>query len=135
MPISPAAFDSRIVWQARDLERSDRIVVVDAPPGWSDAQVEAWLDWADISPAATTLTSLADAMQAYIQTLGVKQSADLLASLRLGVVTPARSQAVAGPPYDLSDPAAVAALTTEVARRRAERLAPGAVEAVQTALF
>jgi ribonucleoside-diphosphate reductase alpha chain len=134
MPISLAAFDSRIVWQARDLERADRIVAVDAPPGWSDAQVEAWLDWADISPTATTPTSLTDAMLAYAKAVGVKKSADLLASLRLGLVTPARSQAVAGPPYELSNPAAVAALTTEISRRRAERLAPSAVEAVRTAL-
>ncbi len=79
MPTSLAAFDSRIVWQARGLERADRIVVVDAPPGWSDTQVEAWLDWAEITPAATRPGSLADAMHAYVQTLGVKQSADLLA--------------------------------------------------------
>ncbi len=134
MPTSLAAFDSRIVWQARGLERADRIVVVDAPPGWSDTQVEAWLDWAEITPAATRPGSLADAMHAYVQTLGVKQSADLLASLRLGLVTPARSQAVAGPLYYLSDPAAVTALTAEISRRRAERLAPSAVEAVRTAL-
>ena len=134
MPLSLAAFDSRIVWQSRDLERADQIVAVDAPPGWSDAQVEAWLDWADIPSTATTPGRLADAMQAYVQTLEAKQSADLLATLRLGLVTPARSQAVAAPPYDLSDPAAVTALAAKIARRRAERLAPSAVEAVRTAL-
>ena len=134
MPISLAAFDSRIVWQARKLERAEQIVAVDAPPGWSDAQVEAWLDWADISPAATTPTSLADAMLAYAEAGGAKGSADRLSSLRLGLVTPASSQVVAGPPYELSNPAAIAALTVETSRRRAERLAPGAVEAVRTAL-
>lgn len=134
MPLSFASLDSRIVWQARDLERADRIVVVDAPPGWSDAQIEAWLDWADVSSAETTPGSLADAMKAYSNTLAVKDQENVLASLRLGLVTPARSQAVAGAPHDLSDPVAVMALTTEVTRRRAERLAPSAVEAAWMAL-
>ena len=31
----------------RELERSDAIIEVLAPEGWTDAQVEAWLDWAD----------------------------------------------------------------------------------------
>ncbi len=37
----------------RDLERADSVVVVSAPPAWSDARVEAWLDWAgEIEPKA-----------------------------------------------------------------------------------
>jgi ribonucleoside-diphosphate reductase alpha chain len=37
----------------RDLERADEIVVVSAPSAWSDARVEAWLDWAgEIEPKA-----------------------------------------------------------------------------------
>lgn len=31
----------------REIERANRVVVVRAPDGWTDVQVEAWLDWAD----------------------------------------------------------------------------------------
>jgi ribonucleoside-diphosphate reductase alpha chain len=33
--------------EPRELERSDAIIEVLAPEGWTDARVEAWLDWAD----------------------------------------------------------------------------------------
>ena len=37
----------------RDLERADSIIVVAAPSDWTDARVEAWLDWAGtIEPKA-----------------------------------------------------------------------------------
>ncbi|OYX01688.1 MAG: ribonucleotide reductase [Caulobacter vibrioides] len=37
----------------RDLERADGIEVVSAPASWSDAQVEAWLDWGgEVEPKA-----------------------------------------------------------------------------------
>ena len=31
----------------REIERPDRVLTVRAPDGWPDAQVEAWLDWAE----------------------------------------------------------------------------------------
>ncbi len=41
--------------ERREIERSDHVVEVLAPTTWTDACVEAWLDWADgeIDPAAT----------------------------------------------------------------------------------
>jgi len=36
----------------RAIERPDRVVEVRAPDAWGDAQVEAWLDWADAAPTA-----------------------------------------------------------------------------------
>jgi len=36
--------------EAREIERADRVVRVLAPASWSDARVEAWLDWHDQSP-------------------------------------------------------------------------------------
>ena len=39
-----------VVCGLREIERADRIVRVIAPAGWSDARVEAWLDWCDGSP-------------------------------------------------------------------------------------
>lgn len=40
-----------VACDTRELERADRVVEVIAPVDWSDARVEAWLDWADRSPA------------------------------------------------------------------------------------
>lgn len=134
MPLLLAALDSRTPWEPRDLERADRVVTVEAPVGWTDAQVEAWLDWADIAPAETTSASLSAAIEDYIKTMAAANDADLTASLRLGLVTPARGQAVADGIHDLSDPAAEEALSAETSRRRVERLAVGAVEAVCAAL-
>ncbi|MBJ7447354.1 MAG: TSCPD domain-containing protein [Brevundimonas sp.] len=134
MPLSLAALDSRTLWEPRDLERADRIVTVDAPAGCTDAQVEAWLDWADIAPFETTSASLSAAIEDYVKTLTVADDVDLVASLRLGLVTPAHSQAVTDRTYDLSHPDAEQGLGAEISQRRAERLAVGAVEAVCTAL-
>ena len=39
-----------VVCEAREIERADRVIRVMAPAGWSDARVEAWLDWHDQSP-------------------------------------------------------------------------------------
>jgi len=39
-----------VVCEAREIERADRVIRVMAPVGWSDARVEAWLDWYDHSP-------------------------------------------------------------------------------------
>jgi len=41
---------SALVCEAREIERSSRMVRVTAPADWSDARVEAWLDWHDRCP-------------------------------------------------------------------------------------
>ena len=39
-----------VICEAREIERADRVIRVTAPVAWSDARVEAWLDWHDGSP-------------------------------------------------------------------------------------
>ncbi|MBU2380677.1 MAG: hypothetical protein KJ824_16095, partial [Alphaproteobacteria bacterium] len=39
-----------VACETREIERADRVIDVVAPVGWSDARVEAWLDWAEHSP-------------------------------------------------------------------------------------
>lgn len=136
MPFSLAAFDGQHAWEQRAIERADSVVTVVAPCGWTDAQVEAWLDWAETSDLAAPIGDLASAMTAFVDALTPVASdrATLLSSMRLGVVTPARPQAVADTLYDLSDPATFRVLAAEVARRHAERLAPHALEAVSAGL-
>jgi ribonucleoside-diphosphate reductase alpha chain len=49
--------------EERELELADRIVTVRAPSGWTDAQVEAWIDWAGGE------TDLAAAIGEFVETL------------------------------------------------------------------
>jgi ribonucleoside-diphosphate reductase alpha chain len=44
---APLGFEPEIRW----IERADELVEVAAPPAWTTARVEAWLDWADGLPA------------------------------------------------------------------------------------
>ena len=122
---------------AREIERPDRLTVARAPVGWPDVQVEAWLDWADAEGLMLEGDDpLADACAGYAQGLGLGKSAaaELAATLLLGVASPAVACAAAPGWLDLSDPAAGKRLRTEMGRRRAVRLASGAVEAAASAL-
>ncbi|WP_297511627.1 ribonucleotide reductase [uncultured Caulobacter sp.] len=50
-PVKAAGLAPAMEW--RDLERADGVVVISAPASWSDARVEAWLDWGgEIAPKA-----------------------------------------------------------------------------------
>jgi len=133
-----AVLASAVRRSAREIERGGRIVEVVTPDDWSDARAEAWLDWAvaeglgldndDLIPEAAAAFAERHADDEAV-------AAELAATLRLGLATPARPQAVtAGDALNLSDPAAARMLAAETARRRALRLAAGAVDAVAAAL-
>ena len=119
----------------REIERADRVVAVRAPEGWTDVQIEAWLDWAESEGLAT---GGEDALAAIAVAWGRRLSPDLAgmlaATLLLGLVSPARSAGYAAGLINLSEPDATRRLQTESALRRAERLTAGAVEAVGAAL-
>ena len=119
MPFSLTALYGQQVWDRRVLERSDAVAIVHAPAAWSDAQVEAWLDWAanaGIEPS----NDVAQSLSAYVDALKPNTSdrATLLGSLRLGLATPAFPKAIADQMYDLSDTASLAALSSETSTRR-----------------
>lgn len=123
--------------RARQIERAGDVVEVLAPEGWSDAQVEAWLDWADDQGSPRSGDPLATAIETFVRGLGrpAAEAAELAAALQLGIATPARPLAIAAPhPLTLGDPAAARALSDAMAARRARRLAAGAVEAAAAAL-
>ncbi len=40
-----AALADRVAMETRPVERAGTVQEILAPAGWSDAQVEAWLDW------------------------------------------------------------------------------------------
>jgi ribonucleoside-diphosphate reductase alpha chain len=119
----------------REIERADRIAVVRAPVGWTDVQVEAWLDWADAEGlAATGEDPLAAIVDAWARRLSDDDTEALAATMLLGLASPARTPNLAAGMVDLSRPGAEGQLNTEAARRRSGRLAAGAVEAAADAL-
>ncbi|WP_332678554.1 TSCPD domain-containing protein [Brevundimonas sp.] len=120
---------------ARQIERCGRVVSVRAPEGWTDVQIEAWLDWADAEGfEVSDGDPLAEAMAGWAAALSNGDAVELTATLLLGLVSPARPARVAPEVLNLSDPGAGEALAAEGARRRAGRRATGAVEALATAL-
>ncbi|HWQ86401.1 TSCPD domain-containing protein [Brevundimonas sp.] len=119
----------------RQIERCGRVVSVRAPEGWTDVQIEAWLDWADAEGLAGGDTDpLAEAMAGYAASLPGGDAVELTATLLLGLVSPARSARIGPEILNLSDPGAGARLAAEGARRRAGRRASGAIEALAGAL-
>ncbi|WP_292064849.1 TSCPD domain-containing protein [Brevundimonas sp. UBA7664] len=119
----------------REIERADRIVVVRAPEGWTDVQIEAWLDWADAEKLAVEGDDpLAEMAEAFGRRLRSADTDVLAATLLLGLASPARTAGVAAGLHDLSDPGTARQLEAETARRRTNRLAAGAVEAASAAL-
>ena len=119
----------------REIERADRIVALRAPEGWTDAQVEAWLDWAETEGlAADGEDALAAIAASWGQRLNPAEADALAATLLLGLASPARTPGCAVGLIDLSAPDATHRLLSESALRRGERLAAGAVEAVSAAL-
>ena len=127
----------RTAWTMRSIERSDRILSLPTPPGWTDVQVEAWLDWAEFEALPTSgHDPLGQAIAAFAERLsgspGTARS--LAATMTLGLASPARTEATAALVADLSDPSEVRSLDVELARRRSNRLSAGAVEAAVGAL-
>ena len=120
----------------REIERADRVAVVRAPEDWPDAQVEAWLDWADDLGIETSGDDpLADAAAEFARRLGVGDRVEeLAATLALGLASPATPLPVAPDRIDLSDPAAGKRLEQDMALRRSHRLAANAVDAAAAAL-
>ncbi len=119
----------------REIERADQVVNVHAPEGWTDVQIEAWLDWAETEGLATdSEDALAEIALAWGRRLDSDNAETLAATLLLGLVSPARSSGCAVGLINLSEPDAARRLEAASALRRGERLASGAVEAVAAAL-
>ncbi|MFN3668682.1 MAG: TSCPD domain-containing protein [Brevundimonas sp.] len=119
----------------REVERADRIVRVRAPEGWTDVQIEAWLDWAEAEGLASDGDDpLAEMAVAWGRRHCPDKAGALAATLLLGFATPARTTGFVVGLVDLADAEAARRLQSEAAFRRGERLAAGAVQAAAAAL-
>ncbi|MES2835279.1 MAG: TSCPD domain-containing protein [Pseudomonadota bacterium] len=143
-----AALADRVAVSAREIERADRIDVTTAPLNWSDARIEAWLDWADAAGLANGPGMLNGALDSWAEELGAGGvtaglfgrahahafAAELAATLKLGLAAPTTPRSASATIIDLNEPGANAAIEASLAARRAERLAVEAVLAMGAVL-
>ncbi len=146
-----APLAAAIAMEPREIERTDAIDMTLAPIAWPDAQVEAWLDWADVSAATRPDLSLNGAVQSWAARLaaaGHKGGAfadaaeadrfenELTSAVLLGLaaVSDAGDRSIAPLRLDLSEPEAARSLAQQTAAWRRDRLAGQASEALAQAL-
>ncbi|WP_454716282.1 TSCPD domain-containing protein [Caulobacter segnis] len=143
-PAKSAGLVPAMEW--RDLERADEIVVVSAPSSWSDARVEAWLDWAGEIEAKAPLGGGPARYAERIAQAGLSRGlfgdkADanafreaLLATMLSGVATPAIGQAGLELLPDIGEFEFQSAVKTTLAQRRGRLLAAQAAARLDAAL-
>jgi ribonucleoside-diphosphate reductase alpha chain len=147
----------------RTIERPDRLVEVRAPDAWSDAQVEAWLDWSEAAPAVVPPADLprelaapaADrllegALARYAHRLAawswtaelfdkvqdaVAFRDDIAASLAQGLAAPiAHGRRAPAPAAEVASPAFAVRLDRRLAQGRGRRAASAAASALELKL-
>lgn len=130
----------------RDLERADSIIVVAAPSGWTDARVEAWLDWAGTIEPKAPLGGGPARYAERVAKIGLSRGlfgdkADaaafkdaLLATMLAGYATPAGGQAGLSLLPEISEIEFQATAQQTLARRRAAALAAQASGRLDAAL-
>ncbi len=145
-----AARAERVAMETRAIERPSGVQQVLAPAGWSDVQIEAWLDWVEAEGFATHLSGdwLNGGIDAWAERLASMGMADgvfdraeaatfveeLSGAFRLGLAAPAASGPAAVGVVDLNDPGAAARLQAHAGRRAAARLGAQAADALADAL-
>lgn len=130
----------------RDLERADSIIVVAAPAAWTDARVEAWLDWAGTIEPKAPLGGGPARYAERVAKIGLARGlfgdkADaagfkdaLLATMLAGYATPAGGQAGLSRLPDISEIEFQATTRQNLTRRRAASLAAQAANRLDAAL-
>ncbi|MEN5147321.1 TSCPD domain-containing protein [Brevundimonas diminuta] len=146
-----APLAAAIAMEPREIERADAVETTLAPAAWPDAQVEAWLDWADACTAAHADLPLNGGVQDWAARLaaaghegGVFANAaernrfenELMSAVLLGLaaVSDAGGRSDAPRRLDLSEPEAGRRLAQQAAAWRRDRLARQAAEALAQAL-
>ncbi len=144
-PAKAAGLVPAMEW--RDLERADDVVVVSAPSDWTDARVEAWLDWAGdaIAPKAPLGGGPARYAERVAQAglargiFGDKADAAafrdaLLATMLSGVATPTGGQTGLELLPDIAEIEFQSLVRENLSRRRGHALAAQAAARLDAAL-
>lgn len=130
----------------RDLERADSIIVVAAPAAWTDARVEAWLDWAGTIEPKAPLGGGPARYAERVAKIGLSRGlfgdkADaaafkdaLLATMLAGFATPAGGQAGLSLLPEISEIEFQTTAHQTLAKRRAAALAAQAASRLDAAL-
>ncbi|HAL06491.1 MAG TPA: TSCPD domain-containing protein, partial [Brevundimonas sp.] len=135
----------------REIERADAVESLLAPEAWPDVQVEAWLDWADVSSTSRPDLPLNGAVHDWAARLAVagreggafanaaeanRFEAELTGAVLLGLaaVSDADTPAATALRLDLSEPEAERRLAEQAAAWRRDRLAGQTAEALAQAL-
>ncbi|OYW28583.1 MAG: ribonucleotide reductase [Caulobacter sp. 12-67-6] len=139
--------DQPVGVERRDLERSNAIVEVMAPPTWTDARVEAWLDWAGETlepdaPLGGGPARYADRLaRAGLEKGLFADAADaaafnnaLLATMLTGVATPAGAFSSLDLLPDIAEIEFRQVIESQLSRRRSHALASKAAARLDTAL-
>jgi ribonucleoside-diphosphate reductase alpha chain len=138
--------------ELRTIERADRADEVLAPADWTDARVEAWLDWSDGRGLRTDGEPLAGGPAAYAEKLtgagriaGLFDSPsdasrfrdDLIATMLSGLAAPAdpaEATAIPGEPVDLAAMELDRALANHLGQSRRNQALAGALAAATVRL-
>ena len=146
-----AVLAERVAIETRAIERPAGLDQVQVLTGWSDAQVEAWLDWIDAfappsTPSGDLLNGGIDAWTEILSAAGLAAgvfakpadaagfAAELSATLRLGLAAPASARPAASGSVVLADPAAPAGLARHLGEQTAARLGRQSAQALADAL-
>lgn len=146
-----APLAAAIAMEPREIERADAVEMTLAPAAWPDAQVEAWLDWADASAAVHADRPLNGAVQGWAARLAAaghevgafadaaetdRFARELTSAVLLGLaaVSDAGARRLAPLRLDLAEPEAERRLAQQAAAWRRDRLAGQAAEALAQAL-
>lgn len=128
---------SRSPLESREIERPGGVARLRVPTDWTQARIEAWLDWAEAHDLPTDRTDrlLGGAPAAWAESLAEGAEADALVSaVRAGLIAPAAHAQPQAVLLDLSRPADAARLRMLAAEIAADKRAQGALAALQRAL-
>ncbi|MFN4040386.1 MAG: TSCPD domain-containing protein [Brevundimonas sp.] len=128
---------SRSPLESREIERPNGVVRLRVPADWTQARIDAWLDWAEMHALPTDQTDrlLGGAPAAWADTLAEGVQADALVSaVRAGLIAPAAHAQPKPVLLDLSRQDDAARLRMHAAEIAADKRAQGALAALQRAL-
>ncbi|QBX37999.1 TSCPD domain-containing protein [Brevundimonas sp. S30B] len=128
---------SRSPLESREIERPSGVARLRVPADWTQARIDAWLDWAEAHELPTDRTDrlLGGAPAAWAATLAKGVQADaLVAAVRAGLIAPEAQTQPTPVLLDVSRPDGAARFRIRAAEIAAERRAQGALAALQRAL-